>query len=320
LSKIAFIFPGQASQYPGMGKELHDEFPIARQAFEEADQALGFSLSQLCFNGPEEELKQTENTQPAILTVSVAAFRVVSSKGFRADYVAGHSLGEYSALVAAGSLNFQDAVRSVRNRGKYMQEAVSSGKGAMAAILGMDQQRVEALCQEASAGEVLSVANLNSQEQVVIAGTASAVARATELAPSRGAKRAILLPVSAPFHCPMMQSAKERLQRDLSAVSLAPGQIPLVSNVDASEISEVDQIRDSLVRQVCSPVRWMESVQYLIHHGVKLFVELGPGRVLSGLVRQIERSAKTANVENVKSLKEALGLMMGSSTAYVSKG
>jgi [acyl-carrier-protein] S-malonyltransferase len=302
-----------------MGKELHDEFPIARQAFEEADQALGFSLSQLCFHGPEEELKQTENTQPAILAVSVAAFRVVNSKGFRADYVAGHSLGEYSALVAAGSLNFQDAVRSVRNRGKYMQEAVSSGKGAMAAILGMNQQRVEALCEEASAGEVLSVANLNSQEQVVIAGTASAVARATQLAPSRGAKRAILLPVSAPFHCPMMQFAQERLERDLSAVSLAPCRIPLVSNVDASEISSVDQIRDSLVRQVCSPVRWMESVQYLIHHDVKLFVELGPGRVLSGLVRQIDRTAKIANVENVKSLKDALDLM-GSSTTHDSKG
>lgn len=319
MSKVGFIFPGQASQYPGMGRELHDEFPIAREAFEEADQALGFSLSQLCFNGPEEGLKQTENTQPAILAVSVAAFRVVNSKGFRADYVAGHSLGEYSALVAAGSLNFQDAVRSVRNRGKYMQEAVLSGKGAMAAILGMDQQRVEALCQEASAGEVLSVANLNSQEQVVIAGTASAVARATELAPSRGAKRAILLPVSAPFHCPMMQSAKERLERDLSAVSLAPCRIPLVSNVDAAEISSVDQIRDSLLRQVCSPVRWMESVQYLIHHDVKLFVELGPGRVLSGLVRQIDRTAKTANVENVKSLKDALDLM-GSSTTHDSRG
>jgi [acyl-carrier-protein] S-malonyltransferase len=319
LSKVGFIFPGQASQYPGMGRELHDEFPIARQTFEEADQALGFSLSQLCFNGPEEELKQTENTQPAILAVSVAAFRVVNSKGFRADYVAGHSLGEYSALVAAGGLNFQDAVRSVKNRGKYMQEAVSSGTGAMAAILGMDQQRVEALCQEASAGEVLSVANLNSQEQVVIAGTASAVARATELAPSRGAKRAILLPVSAPFHCPMMQSAQERLERDLSAVSLAPCRIPLVSNVDASEISSVDQIRDSLVRQVCSPVRWMESVQYLIHHDVKLFVELGPGRVLSGLVRQIDRTAKIANVENVKSLKDALD-RMGSSTTHDSKG
>jgi [acyl-carrier-protein] S-malonyltransferase len=309
LSKVGFVFPGQASQYPGMGRELHDEFPIARQTFEEADQALGFSLSQLCFNGPGEELKQTENTQPAILTVSVAAYRVVSSKGFRADYVAGHSLGEYSALVAAGSLNFQDAVRTVRNRGKYMQEAVPSGKGAMAAVLGLDPSRVEALCQEAGAGEVLSVANLNSQEQVVIAGTASAVTRAIELARARGSKRAILLPVSAPFHCPLMQSAKERLERDLSALSLAPCQIPLVNNVDASEISSPDQVRDSLVRQVSSTVRWTESVQYLIHHDVKLFVELGPGRVLSGLVRQIDRTVRTANVEDHKSLENTLDLM-----------
>ena len=312
MSKVGFIFPGQASQYPGMGRELHDEFPVARETFEEADQALGFSLSQLCFNGPLEDLKQTENTQPAILTVSVAAYRVVNSKGFRPDYVAGHSLGEYSALVAAGSLNFQDAVCAVRNRGKYMQEAVPSGKGAMAAVLGLDQSRVEALCREAGAGEVLSVANLNSQEQVVIAGSASAVTRAIERARTRGAKRAILLPVSAPFHCALMQSAKERLERDLSAVALSPGQIPVVSNVDASAISSVDQIRDSLVRQVCSPVRWTESVQFLIHHDVRLFVELGPGRVLSGLVRQIDRTVRTTNVEDHKSLENALDLMNGS--------
>jgi len=315
LSRVAFIFPGQASQYPGMGRELHDGFPVARQTFEEADQALEFSLSRLCFNGPAEELKQTENTQPAILAVSVAAYRVVNSKGFGAHYVAGHSLGEYSALVAAGSLNFQDAVRAVRNRGKYMQEAVPSGKGAMAAILGMDQERVEALCREASADEVLSVANLNSQEQIVIAGTASAVTRAAELARSRGAKRAILLPVSAPFHCPLMQPAQERLERDLGVLALGSCQIPLVNNADACEISAADQIRDSLVRQVCLPVRWTESVQYLVHHDVKLFVELGPGRVLSGLVRQIDKAIETSNVEDVKSLENALALMDSSNAA-----
>jgi [acyl-carrier-protein] S-malonyltransferase len=306
LTKVAFIFPGQASQYPGMGRELFDQFPSARLAFEEADRSLGFSLSQLCFNGPEEVLRQTENTQPAILTVSVAAFRILNSQGFQADFVAGHSLGEYSALVAAGSLSFADALRCVRNRGRYMQEAVSSGEGAMAAILGMESEDVEAICQEATNGEVVAPANLNCPGQIVIAGTSLAVYRATELARARGAKKALLLPVSAPFHCSLMLPAQERLKQDLDRLSLSPAQIPLVSNVDAAEISSVEQIRDSLVRQVSAAVRWTESVQYLVRGQVKLFVELGPRRVLSGLVRQIDRTVKTANVEDAKSLKGTL--------------
>jgi [acyl-carrier-protein] S-malonyltransferase len=309
LSKVCFIFPGQGSQYLDMGRELHDKFSAARHAFGEADETLGFPLSRLCFNGPEEELKQTENTQPAILAVSIAAFRVLNSNGFRADYVAGHSLGEYSALVAAESLGLADALRCVRNRGRYMQEAVPAGEGAMAAILGMDQEHVEAISQETRRDEVLAVANLNAPAQIVISGTASAVARATDLARARGAKRAILLPVSAPFHCPLMQPAQERLRRDLSTVSLSSCQIPLINNVDAAQISSVDQIRDSLIRQVSSPVRWTESVQSLIHNDVRLFVELGPGRVLSGLVRQIDRTVKIANVEGVKSLKDTLNMM-----------
>jgi [acyl-carrier-protein] S-malonyltransferase len=306
LTKVAFIFPGQASQYPGMGRELFDQFPSARLAFEEADGSLGFSLSQLCFNGPEEVLKQTENTQPAILTVSVAAFRILNSQGFQADFLAGHSLGEYSALVAAGSLSFADALRCVRNRGRYMQEAVPSGEGAMAAILGMEPEDVEAICREATNGEVVALANLNCPGQIVIAGTSLAVHRATELARARGAKKALLLPVSAPFHCSLMLPAQERLKQDLDRLSLSPAQIPLVSNVDAAEISSVEQIRDSLVRQVSAAVRWTESVQYLVRGQVKLFVELGPRRVLSGLVRQIDRTVKTANVEDAKSLKGTL--------------
>jgi len=306
LTKVAFIFPGQGSQYPGMGKELFDEFVIARRAFEEADQSLGFPLSQLCFSGPEEVLKQTENTQPAILAVSVAAFRILSSQGFQADYVAGHSLGEYSALVAAGSLSFADALRCVRNRGRYMQDAVPSGEGAMAAILGMEPDQVEAICPEASSGEVVAVSNLNCPGQIVIAGKTSAVNRAAELARARGAKRALLLPVSAPFHCSLMLPAQDRLKQDLNRISLAPAQIPLINNVDAHEISSVEQIRDSLVRQVSAAVRWTESVQYLVRQQVRLFIELGPGRVLSGLVRQIDRAVKTANVEDAKSLRGTL--------------
>ncbi len=306
MTKVAFIFPGQGSQYAGMGKELFDEFVIARRAFEEADQSLGFPLSQLCFGGPEEVLKQTENTQPAILAVSFAAFRILGSQGFQADYVAGHSLGEYSALVAADSLSFADALRCVRNRGRYMQEAVPSGEGAMAAILGMEPDQVEAICREASGGEVVAVANLNCPGQIVIAGKTTAVNRAAEVARARGAKKALLLPVSAPFHCSLMLSAQERLEQDLNRISLAPAQIPLVNNVDADEISSVEQIRNSLVRQVSAAVRWMESVQYLVRQQVKLFVELGPGRVLSGLVRQIDRTVKTANVEDVRSLRGTL--------------
>jgi [acyl-carrier-protein] S-malonyltransferase len=308
MNEIAFIFPGQASQYPGMGRELHDEFRAARLVFEEADRVLGFSLSQLCFHGPEEELKRTENTQPAILTVSIAAFRVLISKSVRPHFVAGHSLGEYSALVAAESLTLSDALVIVRNRGRYMQEAFPPGKGAMAAIVGMNQDRIEALCQEVAQGEVLSMANLNSPNQIVIAGADTAVHRAMELTRARGAKKAILLPVSAAFHCALMQPAQERLQNDLAAIRFSGLRYPLVNNVDAAEISSNDRVSDSLIRQVSSPVRWMESIQLLISKGVGLFIELGPGRVLSGLVRQIDKTVRTANVEDLKSLNEALDL------------
>ncbi|PYV86278.1 MAG: [acyl-carrier-protein] S-malonyltransferase [Acidobacteria bacterium] len=308
-AKIAFIFPGQASQYPGMGKELYDEFKVARLVFEETDQILGFPLSQLCFNGPEEELRLTENTQPALLTVSIAAFRVLSSKGVLPHFVAGHSLGEYSALVAAESLSLSDAVTTVRNRGKYMQEAVPRGQGAMAAILGLDQDRVQDLCEEVARDEVLATANLNSPVQIVIAGTEAAVLRGMELARARGAKKTILLPVSAPFHCPLMQPAQERLRNDLAQIQFRDLQFPLINNADAAEISSGDDIMDSLIRQVSSPVRWTESVRLMITKGVGLFVEVGPGRVLSGLVRQIDKRVKTSNVEDVKSLNETLELV-----------
>ena len=308
-AKIAFIFPGQASQYPGMGKELYDEFKVARLVFEETDQILGFPLSQLCFNGPEEELRLTENTQPALLTVSIAAFRVLSSKGVLPHFVAGHSLGEYSALVAAESLSLSDAVTTVRNRGKYMQEAVPRGQGAMAAILGLDQDRVQDLCEEVARDEVLATANLNSPVQIVIAGTEAAVLRGMELARARGAKKTILLPVSAPFHCPLMQPAQERLRNDLAQIQFRDLQFPLINNADAAEVSSGDDIMDSLIRQVSSPVRWTESVRLMITKGVGLFLEVGPGRVLSALVRQIDKRVKTANVEDVKSLNETLELV-----------
>jgi len=309
MTKIAFIFPGQASQYPGMGKEFNDEFKVARLVFEEADQILGVSLSQLCFNDPEERLKLTENTQPALLTVSIAAFRVLSSKGVQPHFVAGHSLGEYSGLVAAESLSLSDALITVRSRGKYMQEAVPTGQGATAAILGLDQDRIQDLCREAAREEVLATANLNSPGQIVIAGTTAAVHRAMELARARGAKKTILLPVSAPFHCPLMQPAQDRLENDLAQIQFRDPTFPLINNVDAAEVSSSDQIRNSLIRQVSSPVRWTESVRLMIARGVGLFVEVGPGRVLSGLVRQIDKSVKTANVEDINSLNETLDVI-----------
>ena len=301
-----------------MGKELHDTFPVARRAFEEADDSLGFSVSQLCFHGSEEALTQTENTQPAILAVSVAAFRALNSEGIHADYVAGHSLGEYSALVAAGVLGFADALQCVRNRGRYMQEAVPSGRGAMAAILGMDSESIEMVCREAASGEILGIANFNCPGQIVVAGATPAVNRAAELARVRGARKVLLLPVSAPFHCFLMEPARERLERDLQRLSFSPARIPLINNVDAAEISSVDEIRDSLARQVCGAVRWTESVQYLIQRQVKLFIEVGPSRVLSGLVRQIDRTVKIANVEDVKSFNSTLSAV-GSLASHESK-
>ena len=303
---IAFIFPGQGSQNPGMGKDLAEKFPAARQVFETADEALGFSLSELCFNGRGEELQLTENTQPAILTVSIAALRAMQTEGFpRPGFVVGHSLGEYSALVAAGALSLKDALRTVRARGRYMQEAVPVGAGAMAAILGADLETVNAGCDEASQGEVCSAANINSPNQVVIAGSSGAIDRAVTILKQRGAKRAMKLNVSAPFHCAMMKPAQDRLTADLEAIQFSDSEMPVVTNVDARAVTAAGELRDSLVRQVSQPVRWLESVEFLISQGVKTFVEIGPGKVLSGLVRQIDRSVQCVNVEDEASLRAA---------------
>jgi [acyl-carrier-protein] S-malonyltransferase len=302
MGKIAFVFPGQASQYPGMGKELADNHPAAKAVFDEADKALGFSISQMCFSGSEEDLKLTANTQPAILTVSVAAHRVLMEKGIAPDFVAGHSLGEYSALVAAGSLKFSDAVQIVRKRGTYMQEAVPAGEGAMAAIMGLSPAVVLDACKRASEGKICSAANLNSPEQTVISGHADAVKRAVEIASQLGAKRAVVLAVSAPFHCALMMPAQEKLEKDLRKTEFAALRFPLVTNVDADTETSGDEARDALIRQVTNPVRWEESVRELIDEGVNTFIEVGPGRVLSGLLRQIERSVGTLNVEDEKSL------------------
>lgn len=314
MGKVAFIFPGQASQYPGMGKELAEKYPAARAVFEEADAALGISISKICFEGTEEELKLTANTQPAILTVSVAAYRVLAERGISADYVAGHSLGEYSALVAAGSLNFADAVKLVRKRGTYMQEAVPAGQGSMAAIMGLSPTVVLEVCKKAAQGEVCSPANLNSPEQTVISGSAAAVKRAVEIASQTGAKRAVVLAVSAPFHCALMMPAQEKLEKDLATTKFADLQIPLVTNVDADEITRGEEARSSLTRQVTMPVRWEESMRVLLDDSVNTFVEVGPGKVLTGLMRQIERSVTTLNVEDEKSLMVTLDKITGAKT------
>jgi len=290
-----------------MGRELARNFEVARRVFEEADRALGFSLSELCFEGPAEQLQLTANTQPAILTVSAAAAAVLREKGVQADYVAGHSLGEYSALVTAGSIGLGDAVRTVRKRGEYMQEAVPAGHGAMAALLGLDGAVADEICREASQGDVVSPANFNSPGQIVIAGHAAAVARAAELVKARGAKRAIMLNVSAPFHCALMQPARDLLARDLDALELADPQVPLVNNADASIVRSADAVRDGLKRQVTAPVRWEQSMRLLLGEGVRLFIEIGPGKVLSGLMRQIDRQADCLHVEDMASLGEVLG-------------
>jgi [acyl-carrier-protein] S-malonyltransferase len=304
MSKTAFIFPGQGSQYPGMGKELADNFGIARETFQEADDALGSSLSRLCFEGPEEALKLTANTQPAILTVSVAALRVVAAEtGLAAAYLAGHSLGEYSALVAAGAVSFCDAVRTVRARGTFMQEAVPVGVGAMAAILGVEPEVLAEICAEAAQGEVVAPANFNSPGQIVIAGHAGAVTRTIEIAKAKGFRKAMLLPVSAPFHCSLMTPAAERLATALAAIEIAPFKVPVITNVEAEPNSDPARVRDLLVRQVCAPVRWDGSVQKMAELGVSRFIEIGPGKVLSGLIKRIAKEVETRNVEDLASLK-----------------
>ena len=312
-SPLAFLFPGQGSQSVGMGKELAANHAVARQTFEEADEALGYKLSELCFEGPEEKLKLTEITQPAILTTSVAAWRVLQNKGLTPDasstFVAGHSLGEYSAHVAAGTLPFADAVRSVRNRGKYMQEAVPVGVGAMAAILGMPLDRVTEIANEAAQEEVCQAANINSPEQIVISGHAGAVARAIQLATERGAKKAVSLPVSAPFHCALMQPAQDRLAADLAALMFRNPKFPVVCNVDAAAVTSADAARDALIRQVTGAVRWEQLVRLLIEKDVTVFIEVGPGKVLWGLMRQIDRSKTCLNVNDEASLTKTLTQM-----------
>ncbi|SRR5258708_6605137 len=303
---IAFLFPGQGSQAVGMGKELAEKYPVARETFDEADEALRYKLSQLCFEGPEEKLRLTEITQPAILTTSIAALRVLRTKGVNPRFVAGHSLGEYSAHIAAGAMSFPDAVRTVRNRGKYMQEAVPVGVGAMAAILGMDLGKVTAVCTDAAQGEVCEPANINSEEQIVISGHAAAVERAIKLASERGAKRAIMLSVSAPFHCSLMKPAQDRLATDLQSLGIQKPAIPVVCNVDAELVEDAERARDTLVRQVTGAVKWDSSMRLLIAKGIQTLVEVGPGKVLCGLMRQIDRSKACANVGDEASLVKTL--------------
>ena len=312
-ASIALLFPGQGSQAVGMGKELAEKYDIARRTFEEADEALGYKLSELCFEGPEEQLRLTEITQPAILTASFAAFRVLKNinNDIKFGFVAGHSLGEYSAHVAAGTIEFADAVRAVRNRGKYMQEAVPVGVGAMAAILGMGLDKVSEICRDAAQGEVCEPANINSPEQIVISGHAAAVERATKLADERGAKRAKLLPVSAPFHCSLMKPAQDRLAADLRALNFRKPSVPVVCNVDAAFVDDGEHSRDSLIRQVTGSVKWNESMRLLFSHGIQKFVEVGPGRVLCGLLRQIDRSRVCLNVAEEASLQKTLGNLAG---------
>lgn len=292
MTGMAFLFPGQGSQYAGMGKLLAEHYPQARRVFEEADDVLGFPLSTLCFDGPEEELKKTENTQPALLAVSVAAFRVLEQEGYKPVLVAGHSLGEYSALVAAGSLQFADALRLVRKRGQYMQEAVPQGVGAMAAILKLPEGKLDDVLSQAAQGEVVSAANLNSRDQIVIAGHAKAVERAMELTKAAGAKRAILLPVSAPFHCSLMHPAQERMKTELAATRFSDLTTPLVNNWQAREVRTGEEAREGLYQQIPNPVRWTESVRAIAHTGIATFIEVGAGSVLVGLARNIDPSLR----------------------------
>src|SRR5579862_657422 len=303
---IALLFPGQGSQAVGMGKDLAEKYPLARQTFEEADEALGFKLSAVCFDGPEDQLRLTEITQPAILTVSIAALRVLETRMPKPSYVAGHSLGEYSAHVASGTFSFADALRTVRNRGKYMQEAVPVGVGAMAAILGMDLDKVTAVCLDAAQGEVCAPANINSPEQIVISGNTAAVERAAKLADERGAKRAKLLPVSAPFHCSLMKPAQDRLEKDLNAFKMQKPVYPVVCNVEADLVTDELRARDTLLHQVTWSVKWEQSMRLLIAQGVLTFVEVGPGKVLCGLMRQIDRSKTCVNVGDEATLMKTL--------------
>jgi len=303
MKSIAFIFPGQGSQYVGMGRELFENFSVAKKIFEEADDTLHFSVSALCFKGPEEALKLTENTQPAVLTTSVAALKVLQAeKGMAPQFTAGHSLGEYSALVASEALTFSQAVKVVRLRGKFMQEAVPVGEGAMAAVLGMEREQVEKLCEEISSGEVLAPANFNSPGQIVIAGHSKAVQRAIERVKQEG-KKAVLLPVSAPFHSSLMKPAGERLEKALEEISVSDLKIPVVTNVEAEANTSKDRVKELLVAQVSSPVRWEESMRKMVGKGIEQVLEIGPGKVLSGLMKRIDSRVETKNLEDLQTLK-----------------
>ena len=308
VPQIAFLFPGQGSQAVGMGKELAQLYPVVRHTFEEADEALGFSISQLCFEGPEEKLKMTEITQPALLTVSTAVCRVLQEKGIVPQFVAGHSLGEYSAHVAAATLSFADALRTTHNRGKYMQDAVPAGQGAMAAILGYPLEQLLQACQEAAQGEVVSAANINSPDQIVISGHKGAVERAAGLAKERGAKKTVMLQVSAPFHCPLMKPAQDRLAEDLRRLKFSDPEIPVVANFDAEAKTTAEPSREALIFQVTGAVRWLDCVQKLIQLGATTFIEAGAGKVLTGLMRQIDRSQNAMNVGDEGSLQKATNL------------
>lgn len=303
----AFVFPGQGSQYAGMGKDVAEKYPAARRVFDEIDNALGFSISKLCFEGPEEELKLTENTQPAILAVSSALLAVLEEHGAtRRDLVAGHSLGEYSAIVSVGGLTPAEAAKIVRQRGKFMQEAVPVGTGGMAALIGPSVEDARAICEEAAQGEIVSVANINAPGQIVIAGTKSGIERAIEVAKKRGVRRALPLPVSAPFHCELMKPAADRLEPILNDAPFHDLWVSLISNVDASPIGTATAVRNALIRQVASPVRWVESVQKMVSMGVKRFVEIGPGNVLTGLVKRIDANVELINVSDVATLEAFL--------------
>lgn len=304
MRKTAFIFPGQGSQYSGMGKELRDTYRVAREVFEEADDALGLKISSLCFEGGDDELKLTANTQPAILTTSIAILRVVMQEtDLKPDYVAGHSLGEFSALVCTGTLSLADAVRTVRSRGFFMQDAVPVGTGAMAAILSVGSDVLDEICQEAAQGEIVAPANFNSPGQIVIAGHTDAVRRAIDIAKERGFKKALMLPVSAPFHCQLMKPAADRLSEILDRIKLAHVKVPYIANADAEPNTNKTRIKPLLVTQVCAPVLWEQSVRKMASLGVERYVEIGPGKVLSGLVKRIIKEAIVDNIEDITSLK-----------------
>jgi [acyl-carrier-protein] S-malonyltransferase len=311
LGKLAFVFSGQGAQFVGMGKDIYEKYDEAKKIFDEASQSLDFDIKEMIFNSDDETLKITENTQPAILTVSVAILKVIQELGIKPDVVAGLSLGEYTAHVAAESISFSDAVKLVRRRGKYMQEAVPIGVGTMAAILGLDSDVVIECCKEASDMGVVEPANFNCPGQIVIAGEIKAVEKAVEIAISKGSKRAMILPVSAPFHCSMLKPAGEKLAIELEKVQLYNIKIPLITNVTADYVNSEDEIKDLLIRQVSSPVRWEDSIKKMINDGVDTFVEIGPGKVLSGFIKKIDRKLKCLNVENIDSLEKTAAFFKG---------